>query len=124
MLQPLNLRPELYKHESFGPPRPSLSPPFEERQGFREGCVADRHRDGSAAHRERHVIDHNQLKDEELRAALARSKPQYTAAETVQQALDYRLVDPSPLRKPRRTPSAEPTEASAGNAQFNEMVLF
>jgi hypothetical protein len=35
-----------------------------------------------------HVIDHNQLKDDELRAALIKSKAQYTAAETVQKALD------------------------------------
>lgn len=50
------------------------------------GTVTDLRRIASA-----HVIDHNQLKDEELRMALVKSKPQYTAAETVQQALDELL---------------------------------
>src|SRR6478752_159933 len=46
------------------------------------GTVTDLRRIASA-----HVIDHNQLKDEELRAALTKSKPQYTATETVRAAL-------------------------------------
>lgn len=50
------------------------------------GTVTDLRRIAGA-----HVIDHNQLKDEELRAALVKSKAQYTAAETVQQALDELL---------------------------------
>jgi hypothetical protein len=50
------------------------------------GTVTDLRRIASA-----HVIDHNQLKDDELRAALVRSKAQYTAAETVQSALDELL---------------------------------
>ncbi|MGC4094504.1 MAG: hypothetical protein QM756_42640 [Polyangiaceae bacterium] len=47
------------------------------------GTVTDLRRIASA-----HVIDHNQLKDEELRSALVKSKPQYTASETVRKALD------------------------------------
>jgi hypothetical protein len=50
------------------------------------GTVTDLRRIASA-----HVIDHNQLKDEELRTALVKSKPQYTAAETVKKALDELL---------------------------------
>jgi hypothetical protein len=50
------------------------------------GTVTDLRRIASA-----HVIDHNQLKDEELRSALVKSKPQYTAAETVKKALDELL---------------------------------
>jgi len=46
------------------------------------GTVTDLRRIASA-----HVIDHNQLKDDELRSALVKSKPQYTAAETVRKAL-------------------------------------
>ena len=46
------------------------------------GTVTDLRRIASA-----HVIDHNQLKDDELRSALVKSKPQYAAAETVSKAL-------------------------------------
>ena len=41
------------------------------------GTVTDLRRVASA-----HVIDHNQLKDDDLRSALVKSKPQYAAAET------------------------------------------
>jgi len=47
------------------------------------GTVTDLRRIASA-----HVIDHNQLKDDELRAALVKSKPQYSATETIRAALD------------------------------------
>jgi hypothetical protein len=50
------------------------------------GTVTDLRRIASA-----HVIDHNQLKDDELRSALIKSKPQYTAPETVERALDALL---------------------------------
>ncbi|MFZ5890275.1 MAG: hypothetical protein ACOY0T_04330 [Myxococcota bacterium] len=50
------------------------------------GTVTDLRRIASA-----HVIDHNQLKDDELRNALVRSKPQYTANETVRKALEELL---------------------------------
>ncbi len=50
------------------------------------GTVTDLRRIASA-----HVIDHNQLKDDELRTALVKSKPQYTAAETVRKALEALL---------------------------------
>lgn len=50
------------------------------------GTVTDLRRIASA-----HVIDHNQLKDDELRSALIKSKPQYAAAETVRKALDELL---------------------------------
>jgi hypothetical protein len=50
------------------------------------GTVTDLRRVASA-----HVIDHNQLKDDELRSALIKSKAQYTAAETVRKALDELL---------------------------------
>jgi hypothetical protein len=46
------------------------------------GTVTDLRRIASA-----HVIDHNQLKDDELRSALVKSKPQYTASEVVTKAL-------------------------------------
>ncbi len=46
------------------------------------GTVTDLRRIASA-----HVIDHNQLKDDELRSALVKTKPQYTATETVRKAL-------------------------------------
>src|SRR5689334_15343768 len=47
------------------------------------GTVTDLRRIASA-----HVIDHNQLRDDELRAALVKSKPQYAATETIRTALD------------------------------------
>lgn len=50
------------------------------------GTVTDLRRIASA-----HVIDHNQLKDEELRSALVKTKPQYAATETVKKALDELL---------------------------------
>jgi hypothetical protein len=50
------------------------------------GTVTDLRRIASA-----HVIDHNQLKDDQLRSALVKSKPQYAAAETVKKALDELL---------------------------------
>jgi len=50
------------------------------------GTVTDLRRIASA-----HVIDRNQLKDGELRADLVKSKAQYTAAETVQHALEELL---------------------------------
>src|SRR3954466_8380801 len=51
------------------------------------GTVTDLRRIASA-----HVIDHNQLKDEELRSALVKSKAQYTATATVRTALDNVLT--------------------------------
>jgi hypothetical protein len=63
-----------------------------------------------------HVIDHNQLKDEELRAALVRSKAQYTAAETVQSALDELLS-----REPTLAAAAENTRQH-GHALLGEGV--
>jgi hypothetical protein len=50
------------------------------------GTVTDLRRVASA-----HVIDHNQLKDDDLRSALVKSKPQYAAAETVKKAIDELL---------------------------------
>jgi hypothetical protein len=50
------------------------------------GTVTDLRRVASA-----HVIDHNQLKDDDLRSALVKSKPQYAAAETVKKAVDQLL---------------------------------
>ena len=50
------------------------------------GTVTDLRRIASA-----HVIDHNQLRDEELRNALVKSKPQYAASETVKKAVDELL---------------------------------
>lgn len=47
------------------------------------GTVTDLRRVASA-----HVVDHNQLTDDQLRAALTKSKPQYTHSETIQKALD------------------------------------
>ncbi|HMJ11169.1 MAG TPA: hypothetical protein VK524_07160 [Polyangiaceae bacterium] len=50
------------------------------------GTTTDLRRIASA-----HVIDHNQLRDDELRSALVKSKPQYTHADTVRGALDEAL---------------------------------
>lgn len=50
------------------------------------GTVTDLRRIASA-----HVIDHNQLGDDELRAALVKSKPQYTHPDTVRASLDNTL---------------------------------
>ena len=50
------------------------------------GTVTDLRRVASA-----HVNDHNQLKDDDLRSALVKSKPQYAAAETVKKAIDELL---------------------------------